>query len=141
MQKRESHKFRLKEVTKLVSAFALIACASHADAMQVCQMSHTLVWELERGFEVDPKEVEDYSAPYEVLMADGELLLWESDKKKRAEVLAPVQFDEHGKAERKTVNNDELWFRVSETEFRIVDREFGTVWHSKVTCPEKVSRD
>lgn len=115
----------------LLTACVFIGFASNAHSMQICQMVDTLVWDLESGFDINPAEIEEYSEAYDVVVDRGVLYYWEFIED-GTEPLTPVTFDEKGKAQR----GDALWFKVSETEFRILDRKFGSVWHSKLTCPD-----
>ena len=118
--------------TSLLTAFVSLGFASNAYGMQICQMTDTLVWELESGFDVDPTVVEEYSKPYDVLVDDGVLYQFESIEGRR-EVFTPVKFNEQGRAE--SEGGAILWFKVSETEFRILGH--AAIWHSKLTCPDE----
>ena len=118
----------------LLTAFVSLGFASNAYGMQICQMSDTLVWELEKGFDIDPTIVEEYSEEYGVLVDDGVVYVEETIEGDK-EILTPVKFDKDGQAE--SNNSNMLWFKVSDTEFRILDREFGNVWHSKLTCTDE----
>lgn len=120
----------------LLSTFMFLGFASNAYGMQICQMTDTLVWELEKGFDISPDEIEEYSAPYDVLVDDGVLYDWEPTEGKK-QALTPLEFDGNRKTERKNDNGDFLWFKVSETQFRILDRKNGLAWHSKLTCPSE----
>ena len=115
----------------LFTACVFIGFASSAHSMQICQMVDTLVWEPKSGFDINPAEIEKYSEAYDVVVDRGVLYYWEFIED-GTEPLTPVTFDEEGQAQR----GDALWFKVSETEFRILDRKFGSVWHSKLTCPD-----
>ena len=117
----------------LFPAFVFLGFASNAYGMQICQMTDTLVWELEKGFDISPADIEEYSGAYDVVVDDGVLYYFETTEGGK-DALAPVEFDENGRAER---NENSLWFKVSETEFRILDRKYGWVWHSEITCPNE----
>ena len=114
----------------LLTACVFLGFASNAYGMQICQMTDTLVWELEKGFDISPADIEEFSEAYDVVVDDGVLYYWETIEGGK-EVLTPIEFDSNGKAEH---NDNSLWFKVSETEFRILDREFGWAWHSEITC-------
>ena len=118
--------------TSLLTAFVSLGFASNAYSMQICQMTDTLVWELESGFDIDPTVVEEYLKPYDVLVNDGVLYQFESIEDHR-QAFTPIKFNEQGRAE--SDGGDVLWFKVSETEFRLLG--YGAVWHSKLTCPDK----
>ena len=117
----------------LLTACVFLGFASNAYGMQICQMTDTLVWELEKGFDISPADVEEYSEAYDVVVDDGVLYYWETIEGGK-EVLTPIEFDNNGKAEH---DGKSLWFKVSETEFRILDRENGWAWHSEITCPDE----
>ena len=118
----------------LLTAFVFIGFASNAYGMQICKISDTLVWELEKGFDISPADIEAYSEAYDVVVDDGVLYFWETIEGGK-KFLTPVEFDKHGKAERD--GGDMLWFKVSETEFRVLDRQYGWAWHSKLTCSDE----
>ena len=124
---------QLKKSNTLLSVLVLLSVSSNAYGMEICQLSDTLVWDIEAGFDIDPKEVEEYSAPYDVFVENDVLYLPERIEGNR-DALTPIEFNERGTAERKTEDTDTLWFKVSDVEFRILDREFGSIWHSKLTC-------
>lgn len=120
--------------TVLSVAVAMTAnTALASDRMQVCQMTDILVWDIEKGFDIEPTEVEEFAEPYDVLINEGKIYDWTTVNDSR-EALTPIDFDMNGKAQYKGY----LWFKVSETEFRILDQEFGAVYHSKLTCPDKM---
>lgn len=121
--------------TSLLTTFMFLGFASNAYGMQICQMTDTLVWELEKGFDIDPADIEEYSEGYDVVVDDGVLYFWETIEGGGKQILTPVEFDKHGKAERN--GGDVLWFKVSETEFRVLDRQYGLAWHSKLICPDE----
>lgn len=124
-------------VTTSLGALPLTACVflsltSNAYGMQICQMTDTLVWELEKGLAIDPPNFTE-----DVVVDDSVLYYWETIEGGK-EVLAPVIFDEYGKAEHNTdPDENSLWFKVSETEFRLWDRKRGTAWHLEITCPDE----
>ena len=130
MRNKASAGAQLKKGNTLLSVLVLLSVSSNAYGMEICQKSETLLWDIEAGFDIDPKEVEEYSAPYDVLVKNDVLYLPERNR----EVLTPVEFNERGIAERETEYEDTLWFKVSDVEFRILDREFGYIWHSNLTC-------
>ena len=117
--------------TSLLTAFVSLGFASNAYGMQICQMTDTLVWELESGFDIDPTLVEEYSEPYDVLVDDGVLYQFEFIEGRT--VFTPVKFNGQGRAE--SEGGAILWFKVSETEFRLLG--YDSVWHSKLTCPDE----
>ena len=123
----------------LFTACVFIGFASSAHSMQICQMVDTLVWELESGLDISPAKKENHLEGYDVLVVDGVLYYWER-LEDGTEALTPVIFDEQGKAQRSSFINmerlDAVWFKVSETEFRILDITYSYVWHSKLTCPD-----
>lgn len=121
----------VSKTTSLLTAFVFLGFTSNAYGMQICQMTDTLVWELESGFDIDPTLVEEYSEPYDVLVDDG--VLYAQTYNEDPVVFAPIEFDEQGRAE--TDGGEMQWFKVSETEFRLLG--YGAAWHSKVTCPDK----
>lgn len=124
---------QLKKGNTLLSVLVLLSVSSNAYGMEICQMSDTLVWGIKTGFDIDPKEVEEFSAPYDVFVKNDVLYLPERIEGNR-EALTPIEFNERGTAERKTEYEDTLWFKVSDVEFRILDREFGYIWNSNLTC-------
>ena len=130
MRNKASAGAQLKKGNTLLSVLVLLSVSSNAYGMEICQKSETLLWDIEAGFDIDPKEVEEYSAPYDVLVKNDVLYLPERNR----EVLTPVEFNERGIAERETEYSESLWFKVSDVEFRILDREFGYIWHSNLTC-------
>lgn len=93
-------------------------------------MTDTLIWDIEVGFDLDSTEVEEYSAPYDVLVANGFIYLPDGND------FIPLIFNDKGFAERMKEYGGYLWFRVSETDYRIMDLEFGTIWNSKLTCAD-----
>ena len=117
--------------TSLLTAFVSVGFASNAYGMQICQMTETLVWELESGFDVDPTLVEAYSKPHDVLVNDGVLYQFEDIEDRR--FLTPVEFNGRGRAE--SDGGNILWFKISETEFRLLGYE--SAWHLKLTCPDE----
>jgi hypothetical protein len=133
MRNKASAGAQLKKGNTLLSVLVLLSVSSNAYGMEICQKSETLLWDIEAGFDIDPKEVEEYSAPYDVLVKNDVLYLPERIEGNR-EVLTPVEFNERGIAELETEYEDTLWFKVSDVEFRVLDREFGEIWHSKLTC-------
>ena len=73
----------------LLTAFMFFGFASNAYGMQICQMTDTLVWELEKGFDISPADIEGYSGAYDVVVDDGILYYWEAVEGGK-EVLTPV---------------------------------------------------
>jgi hypothetical protein len=133
MRNRASAGAQLKKGNTLLSVLVLLSVSSNAYGMEICQMSDTLVWNIKTGFDIDPKRAEEWTAPYDVLVKNDELYLPDLIEGKR-EALTPVEFNERGIAELETEYEDTLWFKVSDVEFRVLDREFGEIWHSKLTC-------
>ena len=73
MQNTASTLLPLKKANMLV--LVLLSISSNAYGMEICQLSETLVWDIKAGFDIDPKEVEEFSGPYDVLVKDDVLYL------------------------------------------------------------------
>lgn len=123
-------------VTTSLGALLLTACvflgfASNAYGMQICQMTSMRVWDLKTGLDINPSNFTE-----DVVVDDGVVYLETTLDGKN--VLAPVLFDEYGDGEHGTdPDENALWFKVSETEFRALDQKRGTAWHFEITCPNE----
>lgn len=122
-----------KALTALTVAATVSATGvSASNDMLICQMVDTLVWTIDGGFP-SPTEVEEYQGPYDVLVKKGELYLEETIEGGTI-ALVPIKFDKDGWGKSEGFK----WFKVSETEFRIVGQEFGGAWTSTLTCPDEM---
>ncbi|MDA9979900.1 hypothetical protein N9E38_00505 [Yoonia sp.] len=120
-----------RTLTALTVAATMSASGvSAANDMQICQMVDTLVWTLKDGFP-DPTEIEEYSAPYDVLVDRGQIYARDSVEG-NGKYFKPIEFDKNGNA----THDGSSWFKVSETEFRIMG--YDAAWHSKITCPDEM---
>ena len=59
---------QLKKSNTLLSVLVLLSVSSNAYGMQICQLSDTLVWDIEAGFDIDPKELKSIRPPMTSLL-------------------------------------------------------------------------